>query len=149
MFTSIVVGTDGSSTSRGAVQRAADLARLTGGVLHLVRAFKLPSHGLAAMPMGDAVVVASPVTDAEVIAEIEAELSALAGELGREGIVVKTYACAGSSGANAILDVAEHQAADLVIVGNRGMTGLRRKLGSVPKTVVLEAPCAVMVVHTT
>ncbi len=149
MFSSIVVGTDGSSTSRAAVQRASELAKLTGAVVHLVRAFRLPSTGLAAVPMADVMPVSNATTDSDVIAEVEAELAALAGELGRDGIVAKIYACATAGAAAAILDVAAHQSADLVVVGNKGLHGVRRVLGSVPKTVVLDAPCAVMVVHTT
>jgi nucleotide-binding universal stress UspA family protein len=148
MFNSIVVGTDGTTASRGAVRRAADLARLTGGVVHLVRAFRLPSHGLAAMPM-EAMTLPTAATDAEVMGEIEGDLAALVDELGRDGVVAKSYACGTANAAGAILDVAAHQEADLVVVGNRGMKGLRRVLGSVPNTVVHEAPCAVMVVHTT
>ncbi len=36
-----------------------------------------------------------------------------------------------------------------IVVGNRGMVGVRRVLGSVPDSVVDKAPCAVMIVQTT
>ena len=43
--------------------------------------------------------------------------------------------------ADAILDVAEEQEADLVVVGNKGMTGAKRfLLGSVPNKVSHHAP---------
>ena len=48
----------------------------------------------------------------------------------------------------AILDVAEHERANLIVVGNRGMHGMRRLLGSVPDHVSHHAPCDVMIVHT-
>lgn len=52
--------------------------------------------------------------------------------------------------ADAILDVAEEQNADVVIVGNRGMTGAKRfLLGSVPDKVSHHAPCSVLIVRTT
>ena len=49
--------------------------------------------------------------------------------------------------ADAILDVAEETKADLVIVGNKGMTGARRfLLGSVPNKISHHAPCSVLIV---
>ena len=43
--------------------------------------------------------------------------------------------------ADAILDVAEEQAADLIVVGNKGMTGAKRfLLGSVPNKVPTTHP---------
>jgi nucleotide-binding universal stress UspA family protein len=39
--------------------------------------------------------------------------------------------------------------ADLVVVGNKGMSGVRRVLGSVPNTVAHEAPCSVLIAQTT
>ena len=52
--------------------------------------------------------------------------------------------------ADALIDVAEQQSADLIVVGNRGMTGVKRfLLGSVPNKVAHHAPCTVMIVRTT
>ena len=52
--------------------------------------------------------------------------------------------------ADAILDVAEEINADLVLVGNKGMTGARRfLLGSVPNKISHHAPCDVWIVKTT
>ena len=52
--------------------------------------------------------------------------------------------------ADAILDVAEERKADLIIVGNKGMTGAKRfLLGSVPNKVSHHAPCSVMIIRTT
>ena len=49
-----------------------------------------------------------------------------------------------------ILDVAEEQGADLIVVGNKGMTGAKRfLLGSVPNKVSHHAPCSVMIIRTT
>ena len=46
--------------------------------------------------------------------------------------------------------VAEEQAADLIIVGNKGMTGAKRfLLGSVPNKVSHHAPCSVLIIRTT
>ena len=52
--------------------------------------------------------------------------------------------------ADAILDVAEEQNADLIVVGNKGMTGAKRfLLGSVPNKISHHAPCSVMIIRTT
>ena len=51
--------------------------------------------------------------------------------------------------ADAILSVAEETQADLIVVGNKGMTGARRLLGSVPNKISHNAPCGVYIVRTT
>ena len=52
--------------------------------------------------------------------------------------------------ADAILDVAEEEGADLIVVGNKGMTGAKRfLLGSVPNKVSHHAPCSVIIIRTT
>jgi nucleotide-binding universal stress UspA family protein len=62
---------------------------------------------------------------------------------------VETFARQGDA-ADAILDVAEEQRSDLIVVGNRGMTGASRfLLGSVPNKVSHHAPCSVLIVRTT
>jgi nucleotide-binding universal stress UspA family protein len=62
-------------------------------------------------------------------------------------VTVTTHAVAGHP-ATAILSVAETVAADLIVVGNRGMKGTRRVLGSIPNHVSHHAACAVLVVDT-
>jgi nucleotide-binding universal stress UspA family protein len=62
---------------------------------------------------------------------------------------VETHARQGDA-ADAILDIAEEQRSDLIVVGNRGMTGAKRfLLGSVPNKVSHHAPCSVLIVRTT
>ncbi len=61
---------------------------------------------------------------------------------------VETFARVGDA-ADAILDVAEEQGCDLIVVGHKGMTGATRfLLGSVPNKVSHHAPCSVMIVRT-
>jgi nucleotide-binding universal stress UspA family protein len=50
--------------------------------------------------------------------------------------------------ATALLSVAEAVGADLIVVGNRGMKGPRRVLGSIPNNVSHHASCDVLVVDT-
>ena len=61
---------------------------------------------------------------------------------------IETHARFGSP-AEVLCDIAEHLEADLIVVGNRGMKGGRRFLGSVPNTVSHHAPCSVLIIATT
>ena len=47
-----------------------------------------------------------------------------------------------------LLDVATAFHADVIVIGNRGMTGAKRVLGSVPNTLSHHAECAVLIVPT-
>jgi nucleotide-binding universal stress UspA family protein len=53
-----------------------------------------------------------------------------------------------SDAAEALLDVAEEVGADLIVVGNRGMTGKRRLLGSVPNSVSHHCTTSLLIVDT-
>ena len=65
------------------------------------------------------------------------------------GVSVQTFSREGDP-ADAILDVAEERDADLIVVGNKGMTGAKRfLLGSVPNKVSHHAPCSVLIIRTT
>ena len=65
------------------------------------------------------------------------------------GVESRTYAREGDP-ADAILDVAEELGSDLIVLGNKGMTGAKRfLLGSVPNKVSHHAPCSVMIIRTT
>lgn len=148
VFASVVVGTDGSPTARTAVQAAIDLARESGASLHIVSAYepvseqRVRSESLGAPP--DVQWAVGPRGD--VLALLDD-----ARGLARQGGVreVETFARQGDA-ADAIIDVAEEQEADLIVVGNKGMTGARRfLLGSVPNKVSHHAPCSVLIVRTT
>jgi nucleotide-binding universal stress UspA family protein len=65
------------------------------------------------------------------------------------GIEVQVHPREGEP-ADALLDVAEEVGADLIVVGNKGMTGAKRfLLGSVPNKVSHHAPTGVWIVRTT
>jgi nucleotide-binding universal stress UspA family protein len=147
MFGSIVAGTDGSATSREAVGKAAELARLTSARLHLVTAVR--PLGQAPLALSGAAPITLPAgLEEQAREEVARRLAALAQEISRTGVEVKTH-CRTESPAEALIAVAEREQADLIVVGNKGMRGPRRILGSVPNSVAHAAPCAVMIVHTT
>ncbi|MDQ3644575.1 MAG: universal stress protein [Actinomycetota bacterium] len=147
MFGSIVVGTDGSSTAQEAVRQATELARALGAKVYLVSAYEpVPEGRLRAERRGvpdDLQWMVNPRED------VEETLDQGAAALKESGIQVETMAREGDP-ADAILDVAEEKDADLIVVGNRGMTGAKRfLLGSVPNKVSHHAPCSVMIIRTT
>jgi nucleotide-binding universal stress UspA family protein len=147
MFRSIVVGTDGSETAGQAVRQAVDLARTTGARVELVSAYEpVPNQRLrreATEAPEDLQWMVNPREDVDATLEDACEVAREA------GIDVETHARQGDP-ADAILDVAEETKADLIVVGNKGMTGARRfLLGSVPNKVSHHAPCSVLIIRTT
>ncbi len=147
MFTRIVVGTDGSETAAQAVRQAVELARLSGAQLSIVSAYAPLSgrrvQGEQQQAPADVQYEIGPREDVNLI------LDAAAAEAKKEGIEVQTHPVEADP-ADAILNVAEEVKADLIVVGNKGMTGARRYLlGSVPNNVSHHAPCSVIIVRTT
>jgi nucleotide-binding universal stress UspA family protein len=118
---SIVVGTDGSETAKLAVREAVRLAKAFGEEVHVVSGYT-PLRGarIAGAPEGAAKVWA-PLPDSEVSAILDEA---------------------------ALLQVASDTGANLIVIGNRGMQGARRLLGSVPNKVSHQAPCNVLIVAT-
>jgi nucleotide-binding universal stress UspA family protein len=151
MYKTIVVGVDGSETAHAAMLKAADLAQLTGGRIHIVIA---SARGyiadLAAIePIAAGVLEALKAAESQVESASEAMLARAAEEVGSRGIEVETHII-DAAPADAIVDVAESVGADLIVVGNKGMRGTKRYvLGSVPNSVAHHAPCDVTIVSTT
>jgi len=146
VFKLIVVGTDGSDTATQAVRQAVDMASAVGATLELVSAYApVPEQRLRTERRDAPEDVQWAINPRE---DVEASLSAAADIARAAGVSVNTHARQGDP-ADAILDVAEEREADLVIVGNKGMTGAKRfLLGSVPNKVSHHAPCSVLIVRT-
>jgi nucleotide-binding universal stress UspA family protein len=143
MFKTIVVGADDSPTAADAVGVAMDLAKLCGAELHIVTAYK-PER-------------AKPPRSEGLPAEVRYSLSLhpadrLLGELAAmaRGASLDPFVhAAAAEPADALTSIAEREGADLIVVGNKGMKGIRRALGSVPNDVAHRAPCSVLIVDTT
>ncbi len=147
MIGSIVVGTDGSDTAKEAVRQATDLAKAVGARVHLVSAYEPIGEGRLREERqqvpDDMQWMVNPKED------VNNTLKEAAEEIEKDGVEVDTYAREGDP-ADAILDVAEEENADLIVVGNKGMTGAKRfLLGSVPNKVSHHAPCSVLIIRTT
>jgi nucleotide-binding universal stress UspA family protein len=147
MFRSIVVGTDGSDTAGKAVDEAIDLAKALGASISLVSAYEpVPKARLREEARQTPADIQWMVNPRE---EVDATLSDAADVVREAGLEVEVCAREGDP-ADAILDVAEERSADLIVIGNKGMTGARRfLLGSVPNKVSHHAPCSVLIVRTT
>jgi nucleotide-binding universal stress UspA family protein len=145
MFHSIVVGTDGSDTATQAVRQAIELARSVGARIELVSAYEPVTdarlHETIHVPE-DLHWIVNPRED------VEATLEEAAREIRAAGVEVEVFARQGDP-ADAILDVAEERGSDLIVIGNKGMTGAKRfLLGSVPNKVSHHAPCSVLIIRT-
>ncbi len=147
MFTRIVVGTDGSETAAEAVRQAIDLAKLAGAGLSIVSAYE----PIRRRQVEEEKEHAPPDVQHEIgpREDVNLILAAAAAEAKKAGVEVQTHPVEDDP-ADAILNVAEETGADLIVVGNKGMTGARRfLLGSVPNNVSHHAPCSVIIVRTT
>jgi nucleotide-binding universal stress UspA family protein len=147
LFGSLVVGTDGSETAGEAVRQTAELAKRLDATVHIVSAYEPVPEGRLREERQqvpeDLQWMVNPRED------VNATLKSAAQVLEGVGVKVDTHAREGDP-ADAILDVAEEQGADLIVVGNKGMTGAKRfLLGSVPNKVSHHAPCSVMIIRTT
>jgi nucleotide-binding universal stress UspA family protein len=147
MFASIVVGTDGSETAGEAVRQATELAKAVGAKIHLVSAFEpVGNQRLRQERQEIPEDVSWMVNQRE---DVDATLREASEQIQQSGVEVETNARQGDP-ADAILDVAEEKNADLIVVGNKGMSGAKRfLLGSVPNKVSHHAPCSVMIIRTT
>lgn len=138
---SIVVGTDGSPNAAAAVRQATEIAKGSGARLNLVSAYpdvQTFSEGITSSAKREPINLREVAESVLVRAEREIE---------REGVEVLTHAREGEP-ARVIVEVAEEQNADLIVVGARGLTGLKRfLLGSVPGKLSHHAPCSVMIVR--
>jgi nucleotide-binding universal stress UspA family protein len=122
MYKKILIATDGSATAGRAAAIGVDLARSVGAEAVLLH-------------------VGEPKTGEPVVKEAAKKLG--------NGVAISTVTVSGDP-ADMICEVAEKEGVDLIVVGNKGMTGAKRfLLGSVPNQVSHHAPCNVLIVKTT
>lgn len=124
MYRRILVGTDGSATASRAVDRAVDVARTAQATLTIFSASRKDE--------GERIVAAEAARHAS------------------SGVAIDTKVVQGEP-LGALVDTVRQGGYDLVVLGNRGMTGVARflRLGSVPNKVTHHLPCSVLIVKTT
>lgn len=142
MFSTIVVGTDGTETADRAVSRAAELAALTGASVHVVSAYQP-----ASVRVGDGSVTEAAEWSVGGDFRADAVLQRTLAQVRELGVSVDEHAPKGDP-ADGIIEIATQENADLIVLGSKGMHGARRLLGSVPNKVSHEAPCDVLIVRT-
>jgi nucleotide-binding universal stress UspA family protein len=122
-YRTVLVGTDGSITAGRAVQRAVAVAKASGA--RLIVAY-----------------VGDQSTGRTVLSGVDQQHR-------DAGVEIETMLLTGDPAA-ALIGLAGAEHADLIVVGNKGMTGAQRfLLGSVPNKISHNATCDVLIVHTT
>lgn len=124
MYSKILVGTDGSRTAAKAVDRAVEVAASSGALLTICTA--------ARPDRGQRVVAAEAARHAD------------------SGVAIDTVVVDGDP-TTALLDTATAGGYDLLVVGNKGMTGARRlvTISPVPGKLSHSLPCSLLIVRTT
>jgi nucleotide-binding universal stress UspA family protein len=139
MFDVILVGADDSPTARRAVETACELCAMSKGALHIVTAFDQLS-----LAGGDTHEFKNVINEEDGRALLQT-LSFIA----KKHDVEPVLHSAKGDPADILIAKADEVGADLIVVGNRGMKGVRRVLGSVPNSVAHGANCSVLIVDTT
>jgi nucleotide-binding universal stress UspA family protein len=123
MYKRILVGTDGSDTAAMAVERAVELATATGASLTILTA----GQGESAKKIVDRAAVAHADSGVKIETRVDDR-----------------------DAATALVEVADEGDYDLLVVGNKGMTGASRFfLGSVPNKVSHHIQRSLLIVRTT
>jgi nucleotide-binding universal stress UspA family protein len=137
----IVVGIDLSEAASAVLAAASEIARRTGAELALVHALEISVPFVNAYQISEpnAVVTAAFESASRQLAEFAASCDT--------GSKVTTEVVS-EPPAVALAGAAASRSADLVVVGSRGLTGLRHALlGSVAERTLRHAPCSVWVVR--
>lgn len=142
----IVVGVDGSKGSQEALRWAQREAELHGSRIHAVRAWE-PYAGAWASPLGGFPAAAWSHSDAahDALAELEKFIDRTID--GHNGVVVEASSVIGNP-ARMLMEIAERDQAEMLVVGSRGLGGFGRlMLGSTSEQCATHAHCPVMIVR--
>jgi nucleotide-binding universal stress UspA family protein len=150
----VVIAYDGSAAARQAVADAAKTLGQTRVLVLTVWEEGLAYLGPTMPPDG---MYPPPMVQPDVALEVDRTLHEQAEQVSTEGAALarslgldaEPLAVADEGGiARTILDVAEQQGAVAIVVGSRGLSGIRARLeGSTSRGVLKHARCAVLVVH--
>jgi nucleotide-binding universal stress UspA family protein len=144
-LSTILVPTDFSADARRALDTAVDLARTLGGRIVLLHAFSVDVP-LAGAPYGGGVILPEGFY-VEYRNQAKMQVERLAKEVAaKENVEIRGVAIQDVAW-SAILEQAESLPADLVVIGTRGLTGIKHvALGSTAERVVRKAKCPVLTV---
>jgi nucleotide-binding universal stress UspA family protein len=141
VFTNILVAIDGSEASRQAFLKAVDEAKAWNARLHVV--YVVETGLFSSLPADNTVEIMYRVLENEGETVLEqAKKEAL-----EKGITISTHLKQGHAGSE-VIGLAEHEKADLIIVGSHGKSQTDRLLiGSVSTFVVTHSRVSTMVVR--
>lgn len=146
MFTKILLASDGSERAIRAARTAAALCRKFDAEITVLHVFTV-SPAIAAF-YGVPGIGMTPGQVSVLETEAHNDVLGRTGEaLEREGVAYATRREAGHA-AEEIVRVAEEEGFDLIVLGSRGMSGVREYLlGSISDRVSHHAPCSVLIVR--
>jgi nucleotide-binding universal stress UspA family protein len=140
-FETILVPVDFSAHSKEALDTAIHIARLFGSTIHLLHCYHIQTAGIS--PYG---IVLPSSYYADLRDAAEKRLRDWHDILSKDGIKSESILSADSPSL-AITLAAEEFKSDLIVMGTRGLSGLKHAmLGSVTERVVRLAPCPVLTV---
>jgi nucleotide-binding universal stress UspA family protein len=113
--------------------------------LHIVSCYAKSSDGVSAVAAGGFVIALDEQDGGRARAQHNVDRAQQ--QLAPVGVESETHVWP-SEPADALVQIADEQQAQMIIVGNRGMTGTGRVLGSVPNRVSHHAHCDVLIVRT-
>jgi nucleotide-binding universal stress UspA family protein len=140
-FRNILVPTDFSENAEGALALAIELATESRGSIHLLHAYEIPIS--AVPPYG---VELPPGLVLEVRDAAARQLEKVAARVRERGLACDAHLIHGPP-VDGIVEGAGSVKADLIVMGTRGLTGLKHViLGSVAERTIRSAPCPVLTV---
>ena len=141
LIKTILVPTDFSPHADAALDRALGLAKHFGAKIHLLHAY----YFSVSVGLPDQYVMPPDLIE-DVRRTARAQLEPLEKKIAEAGVDCTAHLSAQSPVA-AIIELAESLPADLIVLGTRGLTGLKHVLlGSVAERTVRLAPCPVMTI---
>lgn len=141
--TKILVPVDFSPSSHAALESAADLAQHFGAAIHLVHV--IPMFPTTTFP--DFIPESKFLEEAR--KQAERHFAAASADLTGKGIKVASSIETGDDVASAILEVAEHEKADMVVISTHGLTGWHPLVfGSIAEKVMKLVHCPVLLLRT-
>ncbi|MFA4903760.1 MAG: universal stress protein [Desulfobaccales bacterium] len=147
LFPKILVCTDGSPDSEGAIAAVLQLAQTTGSKIFLLEVL----YFLAGYELQSPDALMPPVVNLELMqaqeTAVQERLERQKAEAAKQGVTLETRTRTGSSAYEGIMEEAQELKPDLIIMGRHGYTGLTRLLmGSTTARVIGHSPCHVLVV---
>ena len=149
MYRKILVPYDGSAFSERAIDHAIHLSEISGAEILLVNATVLPTLIYSYEAAANAAIneAARLIVTSSKDAAIKS-LQATVEKIRKSGIPASYRHTVGDP-AEMILEIAEKEKADLIVMGSKGLHGLAKikALGSVTRKITENATCPILIVH--